>query len=228
MNDGTKKLIAWIVLIVIITGIFLGFYFGFKNSPLGKAFGGLFGTLSGVTSAFDKMVQGCNKNGWANPKQCPLGIALIVVASLFVASSVYKFVRWGRANTGGAEGSAKELVERYATISEKSVTEIVDGITEKLSNEKLEEIIKTFDAQEAEIKIQSATIKELKSQITELQTSQGASDQNIEETNVMAETALNTAIEESIEMSDMSQEDASDIANDTQAEDLFPTVETAL
>lgn len=219
MDDATKKIIAWIFLIIVVTCIFIGVYYGFKNTPLGKAFDGLFGSLSGATTALNKMINGCNKNGWASPKDCPLGFAVIMIGSLFGSYYLIKGINSIRLQSGGLKGSGKQLIEKKSALSDEDFAKTIDDLTDKIDNDKLKEIIENNTSEIAELKIQVATLKRLKQDVIELQSKQGASEQNIEETNLMSEESLN----EAIEMSDLSTEQASEISENTDSEELFET-----
>lgn len=218
MNDGTKKIIAWIVLILVVVGIFLGLYFVFKNGVLGKAFGGLFGTLAGVTSAFDKMVQGCNKNGWANPKNCPLGFTGILVGSLFAVAGIYKFIRWGRTKATGPEGSTKSMVEKSSAVTGKDALEIQDGLIAEYDGEKIRLYVEENGEAKAILAIKTSGTKKLAENFAEEVKSRGLDEEQVAEMNVMKEDLITNYVNDAFDAG-VPKDDARQIADSN--EDFF-------
>jgi hypothetical protein len=146
MDDETKKIVAWIVQVLIILGIVIGVYFAIKNTPLGKTLDSLAGSLAGVATAIEKMIDSCNKHGWASPKYCPAGFAGILITSVIGCGFLYRFGNYIRSRFGDPQGSTAESAKELGATIGKNPSDIQIDYLRKIDVEKF------IEARDAKIK----------------------------------------------------------------------------
>lgn len=172
MDDVTKKIITWTVFILLIVIICIGVYFFVHNTNLGKLFDNLFGTLAGASLALDKMLAGCNNNGWGNidPKKCPVLLGGIIAGLLFfVGPLVMKGLRWLSVKSTGSKGSTGKNIDDVAEVKGVDPLVIQSEVAESINESAYENLVETEGKDYADLAVEYAANVKILSKLTDAQ-----------------------------------------------------------